>query len=130
MKISLLLSSGMVFGAEQSRFKVDTTKKIVSLFGEATLPDGQAGYDGLEKQAWADAVRYVYRNSDQLGAALNFAQPQLKERLPGWVKRLTSRNTVYYRNGTVRVFLEFSFDDQDQPGTEPVAATEAKERKL
>lgn len=119
--INLLLLPGLVSAQSADRFTFDKESQKVRYFGAAKLPDGRQSYSGLEKQAWADAVQYLYRNAGLLAQITDFSDEDLKANVKNWVAHLRSKNTIYFASGEVRVYLEFPLSIEPEKKKPPVA---------
>ena len=133
MKSFLFLLLAVLYASTavgETRFKVDSDKKIVRYFGEAKISDGSHSYAGVEKQAWADAVQYLYKNYKDLSDVIALADSSFKEVVPDLVKRLRSRNTTYHKDGVVQVIVEFSYVGYEKDKQDPFASYKQQSDKM
>lgn len=128
--VSLLLSFATVVWADSGRFDIDSERLVVSYFGKAQKADDVATYAGVEKEAWSDAVRYLYQNISLLSGKIDFSASEDAPVVPELVRRLRSKNTIYHRDGSVKVLVEFSYKGYESHDNDPFAAYKKSPDKM
>jgi hypothetical protein len=117
----LLCSSELTFGAQiierQDRMEINWSTQKIRFFGESGANENALkGVDGAEKRAWADGLTYIENTIHDLSVAdfegLTSNTEKISAEARAAAKNVTksvySLNTIFFENGSVRVYLESS----------------------